>query len=223
MSVKTSTDGAVFIVQMTGKTLDRQTQRDLAAAWVAFEDNDAVKVAVLHGSDGFSVGHDVPELLAAGDPAASQPEAGMFPMVISKPVIAAIEGQCYGLGLELALACDLRVAAEGALIGLPDAHLPVSYRVASVLLPRSMFLGKSLEVLFNGTVLDAHTALSQRLVNSVAGSGGALAAAVASAKEMASHFGTVEAFRKHEIWGMSGQTVPYAMTVARGMGPAVFR
>ena len=224
MAVKTTTDGPVCIIEMSGDRLDRQTQRDLAAAWIAFEDNEALKVAVLHGASGFSVGHDVQELVSGkGDAASPIPEPGMFPMGISKPVIAAIEGQCYGLGFELALTCDLRVAADGALLGIPDLNLPVPYRIASVMLPRLMFLGKSLELMFNGTVLSAEEARAQRLVNLVAAKGQALSSAVAAAKQMAAHFGTTEAFRKQEIWSLTGQSIPYAMTVARGIGPAVFR
>ena len=135
-------EGPVLVVQLerpeSGNALNRELQRELLAAWEHLEAEDRLLVCVIHGSGGvFSVGHDVPELLnAADDSSMAAPLDGLFPYTLSKPVIAAVEGRCYGLGFELALACDLRISAEDARFGFPDTDLPVSYRLASVLLPR---------------------------------------------------------------------------------------
>ncbi|MFA7248179.1 MAG: enoyl-CoA hydratase/isomerase family protein [Dehalococcoidia bacterium] len=225
----TRTEGSVLVVELQraerGNALNRQLQRELSAAWQDFEDRDELKVAVLAGSpDVFSIGHDVAELASGtGEDASPVPDPGIFPMSLSKPVIAAVEGPCYGLGFELALACDLRVAGEDAIFGIPDLDLAAPYRVASVLLPRMTFMGQSAELMFSGKTLDARTANARRLVNTVTPKGQALATAVSAATSMVQHFGDAGAFRKREIWGLSGVPLPYAMTVVRETGPGAFR
>ena len=136
-------------------------------------------------ANNFSVGHDVPELLNASDDSSlATPLEGLFPYTLSKPVLAAVEGRCYGLGFELALACDLRIAAEDARLGFPDTNLPVSYRLASVLLPRMTNVGIGLDLLLTGEVMDAAKMQQMRLVSQVAPPGQALAQAVETAQEM---------------------------------------
>lgn len=227
--VTTTTRGNVLVVELArpdqGNALSRALQRELAAAWQEFEDRDEVKVAVLHGSaQVFSVGHDRDELATGqGDEASPIPDSGIFPLWLAKPVIAAIEGPCHGLGFELALACDLRIAGESATFGLPDRNLAVPYRVASVLLPRMTFLGQSLDLLFSGKAMGAEAMQAQRLVNIVVPDGQTLAEAVKTATAMGQHFTSTAAFRKRDVWGLSGLPLPYAMSVVRETGPGAFR
>lgn len=212
-------EGNVLVVELTraaqGNALNRDLQQQLAATWQAFEEDDKLRVAVLQGAPNvFSVGHDVQEL--AGDAAASPlPELELFPLHIGKPVIAAIEGPCYGLGFELALSCDLRVAGEGARFGLADPNLYVPYRVATVLLPRMTFMGESLELILSGRILDAAQMSEARLLSEVTPKGGAAAAAMNMARGMAQRFTGAGAFRKRNIWSLSGLSVPAAMSLAR--------
>lgn len=226
--VTTKTEGNVLIVELqrpqAGNALNRALQQELSAAWEEFESRDDLRVAVLHGAGGvFSVGHDVQELATAqGEAASPVPDPGIFTMRLSKPVIAAIEGPCYGLGFELALACDLRVAGEGAGLGVPDRALPVAYRIASVLLPRMTFMGRCEDLLFSGRIVDATEARALRLVNVIAPKGQALASATAAAQDMARRFPDAGAFQKQAIWGLSGLSVPHAMSVVRGAGPGAF-
>ena len=223
--VTTKRDGNVLVVEVArpekGNALSRAAQQELSKAWEEFEENDDLKVAVLHGAGGvFSIGHDVEELAKGQGASASPiPEAGIFPMSLQKPVIAAVEGPCYGLGFELALSCDLRIAAEGAKFGIPDLKLPVAYRVASVLLPRMTFMGLSIDLINTGRVLDAKQAQANRLVNKVVPKGQALAEATTAAKAMATRFADVNAAQKRQIWGLSGLPLPYAMSLARDTGP----
>lgn len=223
--VTTKRDGKVLVVEFArpdkGNALSRQLQQDLALVWEEFDDDDVMSIAVLHGADGvFSIGHDVEELASgSGEGASPIPEAGIFPMSLRKPVIAAIEGPCYGLGFELALACDLRIAGAGAKFGIPDLKLPVAYRVASVLLPRMTFLGLSFDLINTGRVLDANQAYANRLVNTVVSNGQALAEATNAAKGMAERFSDTNAEEKRHIWGLSGLPIPYAMSLARETGP----
>jgi len=214
-----SIDGDVLVIELArasaGNALDRALQAELIDAWQKFEDDDALRVAVLRGSsEVFSIGHDVAEL--AADPARSPvPDDALFPLTLAKPVIAAIEGPCYGLGFELALACDLRVAGAGAKFGFADPNLFVPYRVASVLLPRMTFLGRGLELIFSGRILDMQQMADFGLLNRAAATGAAAATALATAKSMARRFPQARAFRKQDIWNLSGLPLPAAMRLAR--------
>jgi enoyl-CoA hydratase len=213
------TEGNVLIVELTradkGNALNRELQQQLAQAWQEFDDTDNLRVAVLQGAANvFSIGHDVQEL--ASDTAISPvPDNALFPLHISKPVIAAIEGPCYGLGFELALSCDLRFAGEGALFGLADPHLFVPYRLATVLLPRMTFLGESLDLILSGRILSATEMSEARLVSDVTAKGGAAAAATTAAHGMAGRFPKAQHFRKRNIWSLSGMPLPAAMNLAR--------
>lgn len=218
-SLVTRTDGNVLVVELAradkGNALNRELQQQLANIWRAFEEDDNLRVAVLQGAGGvFSIGHDVAEL--AGDASLSPlADFAMFPLHIGKPVIAAVEGPCYGLGFELALSCDLRVAGEGAAFGLADSNLYVPYRVASVLLPRMTFMGTSQALLLSGRILGAAEMLEVRLVSEVTAKGGAGVAALQTARAMAQRFANAQDFRKRQIWSLSGLPLPAAMSLAR--------
>ena len=213
------TEGNVLVVELNragrGNALNRALQQELAQIWQEFEDTDNLRVAVLQGAaDVFSIGHDVQEL--ASDASMSPvPEDALFPLAISKPVIAAIEGPCYGLGFELALGCDLRIAGAGSMFGFADPNLFVPYRLATVLLPRMTVLGKSLELILAGRILSAAQMSEARLVSQVAAKGEAAATALAAARGMAQRFPSARAFRKRSIWSLSGMPLPAAMSLAR--------
>ncbi|MBI4312383.1 MAG: enoyl-CoA hydratase/isomerase family protein [Chloroflexi bacterium] len=213
--------GSVLIVELKrpkeGNALNRRLQKELAQTWEELEDTDDLLVGVVHGGPTvFSIGHDREELLhGQGEAASPIPEDGMFPLNLRKPVIAAIEGPCYGLGFELALSCDLRVAGEGSLLGMPDHNLFVPYRMASVLLPRMTFAGLGLQMLLAGRTLNAEEARQRRLVNQVAAGGQALATATAAATAMARKFGSADAFKKRLIWRLSAEPAPEAQAMVR--------
>jgi enoyl-CoA hydratase/carnithine racemase len=197
--------------------LNRVLQRELAEAWETLENDDVLHVAVLQGAPHvFSIGHDVVELAAEAAGLAVSDES-LFPLHLSKPVIAVVEGPCYGLGFELALACDLRVAGEQAQFGFADPHLFVPYRVASVLLPRMTFLGKSLELIFSGRILGAAEMREAGLVSELAPAGAAAARAIGLAHAMIGRFAGARDFRKQAIWGLSGIPLPAAMRIARSV------
>ena len=214
-------EGPVLVIRLerpeSGNALNRQLQREVLAAWEHLEAEDGLLVGVIHGSANvFSVGHDVPELLdAADDSSLASPLNGLFPYTLSKPVIAAVEGQCYGLGFELALGCDLRIAAEDARFGFPDTNLPVSYRLASVLLPRMTNVGIGLDLLLTGEVMDARKMQQMRLISRVAAPGEALSQALETAGEMARRFKSAGAFKKQQIWQFSGLPPITALNLAR--------
>ena len=217
----TRTEGRVLVVEMArpqeGNALNRELQTELASTWRQLEANEELHAGVLHGVGRvFSVGHDVNELASgSGDQADPAPADGLFPHSLSKPVIAAVEGACFGLGFELAMACDLRAAGEDARFGFPDTNLYVSYRLASALLPRLTNLGASLDLLLTGNLMSASRLEQLRLVNRVTPPGQALNAAMGLAQDMVEHFGSATAFRKEQIWQFSGLPLPTALSLAR--------
>jgi enoyl-CoA hydratase len=93
------------------------------------------------------------------------------------PVIAAVHGACLGAGFELALACDLRVAAANAMFGLPEVRVGVPSVIQAALLPPLIGPGRAAEMLLLGTSVSAPQALQWGLVNRVV-EAGALDAAV---------------------------------------------
>ena len=88
------------------------------------------------------------------------------------PVIAAVNGACLGAGFELALACDLRVAAAGAVFGLPEVRVGVPSVIQAALLPPLIGPGRAAEMLLLGTSVAAAQALEWGLVNRVVDAGG---------------------------------------------------
>ncbi len=83
------------------------------------------------------------------------------------PVIAAVNGPALGAGFELALACDLRLAARGATFGLPEVRVGVPSVIQAALLPVLVAPGRAAELLLLGEAVDAATALEWGLVNRV--------------------------------------------------------
>ena len=122
---------------------------------------------VLHGLDAASARALITDLCAAIDAVHRAPF----------PVLAAVHGACLGAGFELALACDLRVAAANASFGLPEVRVGVPSVIQAALLPPLIGPGRAAEMLLLGTPVDATRALGWGLVNRVV-EPGALTAAV---------------------------------------------
>ena len=193
-TVRVERDGPVTVVTIDRPRLrnavDAPTAAALADAFRAFDGDDAASVAVLTGAGGaFCAGADL-KAIAAGQPlrVAADGDAPMGPtrLRLSKPVIAAIEGPAVAGGLELALWCDLRVAAEGAVLGVLSRRLGVPLvDLGTVRLPRLIGHGRAMDLLLTGRAVGAAEALAIGLVNRVVPDGQARAAAVALAAELA--------------------------------------
>jgi enoyl-CoA hydratase/carnithine racemase len=83
------------------------------------------------------------------------------------PVIAAVHGACLGAGLEIALACDVRLAASDASFGLPEVRVGVPSVIEAALLPAIVGPGRAAELLLTGDAIDAERARAWGLVNRV--------------------------------------------------------
>jgi enoyl-CoA hydratase/carnithine racemase len=149
---------------------DFETYGRLAEIWNEFRDDADLRVAILTGSGerAFCAGSDVKSnyVEARGADPASSP----FPIMLEleKPIIAAINGHANGGGLEQALACDIRVAAEHAQFGLGEVRLGwLPGGGGTQRLPRLIPLGRALEMLYTGNRIDAREALRLGLVDHV--------------------------------------------------------
>ena len=173
--------------------VDGPMARELLDAFERFEAHDALRVAVLHGAgEDFCAGAD---LSAVSDPsrahaldARGEGPGPMGPtrMMLSKPMIAAIEGHAVAGGLELALLADLRVAARDAVFGVFCRRFGVPLiDGGTVRLPRIVGLGRALDLILTGRAVGAEEALAMGLANRVVDPGHALATAIALAHEIA--------------------------------------
>jgi enoyl-CoA hydratase len=147
----------------------------LHAAFDRAEADDGVKVVVLTGAGerAFSAGYDLSAEAAHSDiPAhewhevlATDIDATMRVWAFPKPTIAAVRGYCLAGGCELAMACDLIIAGEGASFGEPE----IRYGSGPVTLLMPFILGqkKTNELLFTGDVMDAGAALRAGMINRV--------------------------------------------------------
>jgi 2-(1,2-epoxy-1,2-dihydrophenyl)acetyl-CoA isomerase len=144
-------------------------------------DDEAVRVVILTGTgSAFCAGVDLDVFRAhmAGQQASPGPKLGQEAFVRTwplelveypKPVIAAINGAAYGVGVTMTLGCDVRIAARGAVLGLNFVRLGVLPGLGSTYhLPRLVGIGKALELVLSGAKLSAQEAfdigLVQRLV-----------------------------------------------------------
>ncbi|GMV46821.1 MAG: enoyl-CoA hydratase [Pseudomonadota bacterium] len=190
-------DERVAVITLTRperrNAVDAATAADLLAAFEAFAADASLHVAVLTGTGGhFCAGAD---LEALGDPARRNRLAadgsgpgpmGPTRMTFGKPVIAAVEGYAVAGGLELALMCDLRVAARGAVFGVFCRRFGVPLiDGGTVRLPRVVGMGRALDMILTGRAVGADEALGFGLVNRVVDDGAALAEALALAAQIA--------------------------------------
>jgi len=187
-------DGPVTVV-----TIDRPERRNavdgptaaaLADAFRAFDADPGAAVAVLTGAGGaFCAGADL-KAIADGEPLRVAPDGdgpmGPTRLRLSKPVLAAIEGPAVAGGLELALWCDLRLAAEHAVLGVFSRRAGVPLiDLGTIRLPRLVGHGRAMDLILTGRGVGAAEALAIGLVDRVVPDGTARRAAVALAGELA--------------------------------------
>jgi enoyl-CoA hydratase len=172
--------------------VDRPTADALVAAFTAFDADDSAAVAVLTGAGGtFCSGADLGAILdgRGNRVVEDQTEDGpMGPtrMQLSKPVVAAIEGHAVAGGIELALWCDLRVAATDAVLGVYCRRWGVPLvDGGAVRLPRLIGQSRALDLILTGRGVSGDEALAMGLVNRLCAPGEALTAAVELAGQIA--------------------------------------
>jgi enoyl-CoA hydratase len=183
-AVLTEADGGVLLI-----TLNRPDARNainaalaagVAAALDRLDGDDDLKVGILTGAGrGFSAGMDLKAFVAGESPhVEGRGLAGITQAPPRKPIIAAIEGFAVAGGLEVALACDLIVAARGTKLGLPEAKRSLVAAAGGLLrLPRRMPYHLAMEMALTGDLISAERAHEVGIVNRLAEPGAALEAA----------------------------------------------
>jgi enoyl-CoA hydratase len=197
MTVHFERDGAIAVVTLdrpeVRNAIDGPTGKALADAMRRFEADDALAVAVVTGADGtFCAGNDLKSMREPGAPRAPRvaPDGdgpvGPTRMLLSKPVIAAVAGHAVAGGLELALWCDLRVAAEDAVFGVYCRRWGIPLMDGgTVRLARMIGHSFALDMLLSGRGVSGEEALRMGLANRLVPKGEALPRARALAREIA--------------------------------------
>src|SRR4051812_14412097 len=159
------------------------------AALDELDSADDLSVGVIAGEGkGFSSGMDLKAFATGERPWAARGFAGIVQKPAEKPLIAAIEGFAVAGGLEIALACDLIVAAEGAKLGVPEAKRGlVAAGGALRQLPRRLPAAIAMELALTGETITAERGAELGLVNRLADPGKALDVALGLAEEVAAN------------------------------------
>ncbi|MGD9879950.1 MAG: crotonase/enoyl-CoA hydratase family protein [Reyranella sp.] len=193
-TVHTETDGPVSIIMIdrpaSRNAIDAPTALALATAFRRFDVDATQHVAILTGAAGhFCAGYDLKQ--TASGYRGHRAETGDGPMGptrldLAKPVIAAIEGAAVAGGLELALWCDLRVAARNAVFGVYCRRFGVPLMdLGTVRLPRLIGHSRAMEMILTGRAVSGEEAERIGLANRLAAPGQALVTARQLAHELA--------------------------------------
>jgi enoyl-CoA hydratase len=186
--------GAVAVVTIdrpeVRNCVDRPTAAELAAAFRRFESEEDASVAVLTGAGGcFCAGADLKAVgEGRGNRVAPEGDGPMGPsrMWLEKPVLAAVEGYAVAGGLELAVWCDLRIAARDAVFGVFCRRWGVPLGDGGTIrLTRLIGQSHALDMILTGRGVSGEEARVMGLANRLVEPGGALEAAVALAEELA--------------------------------------
>jgi enoyl-CoA hydratase len=196
MAVSYDSDGPVVVVTIdrpeVANAIDRPTADALADAFRRFDADDEAAVAVLTGANGkFCAGADLKAMrqpdasrVTRVDPDGDGP-VGPTRMLLSKPVIAAVEGHAVAGGLELAVWCDLRVAADDAVFGVYCRRWGIPLMDGGTIrLARLIGHSHALDLILTGRGVSGEEAVRMGLANRLTPPGGSLDAAVALAREL---------------------------------------
>jgi len=188
-TIKVEQDGPACVVTMNRperrNAVSLKMMDELLAAAGAAEADPAQRAMIITGGESyFSAGADLNEALQVKGGDAGAKYFGSWHRLtrgletVDLPVIAAIEGFCVTGGLEMALACDIRVGAEGSSYGVTSSRIgTVAGAGGTQRLPRIVGPAKALEMLFSAESIDAAEAHRIGLINRLVPKGGALMAA----------------------------------------------
>jgi enoyl-CoA hydratase len=193
-NIRYESDGPVAIITIcrpeVRNAVDGETAVELAEAFRRFDKDKSASVAILTGQDGaFCAGADLKAASEGrGNRVDENGDGPMGPtrMLLSKPVIAAVEGHAVAGGLELAVWCDMRVAARDAVFGVFCRRWGVPLvDGGTIRLPRLIGHSQALDLILTGRPVGAEEALAMGLANRVVEPGKALEAAIDLAKQIA--------------------------------------
>jgi len=208
-------------------TINGELMQELAAALIDYRDDSEVWVAIITGAGerAFCAGADLGTSRTQSTAEFSPPPPGTaIPSIfhgtleIFKPLIAAINGYAVGGGLELALCCDIRIAAEHARLGLVEPRrglFPTGGGVTRI--TRTLPIGLAMELLLTADMFDASTALNWGLVNQVV----PLSELMSAAEKMAERIllAAPISVRKVKETALKGLEMPMALALRTDFGP----
>ena len=157
-------------------SIDPETRSELHEAWRRVREDDDIRVAILTGAGdrAFCTGSDLKKTMPPQESHAqrtfgtAQPDHLLEGLDTDKPLLCAINGYAVGGGLELALACDIRIAAESAKLGLSEARVgSIPGGGGTQTLPRAVGRAVAMQMLLTGDLVGAQEALRLGLVSEV--------------------------------------------------------
>jgi enoyl-CoA hydratase len=219
-AIRYETDNGIATVTLNRpdvhNAMNEAMRRDLWACFERLITEDAVRVVVVTGAGGkaFSAGADIREFTAPQVPTVFREHRRRveFRSLMERcpqPIIAAIGGHCFGGGLELALACDIRIAAADSRLGLTEVDLAIIPGGGGTQrLPRLVGRGKALELILSAARIDAAEALRIGLVERLVPAGESLKAAQEFAAVLAAKAPVALRYAKEAI--VKGLELPLA-------------
>lgn len=204
MITTTNPSPGVLMISIEGtrrrNALDLEGFQALAAAWGELERSDDARVGVVtgngtdfcSGADLVSIGPAIAQAVRAGQPAASVWNdihgAVLRQVALTKPVVSAIEGICFGAGMELVGATDIRIAGQSARFALPEVRQGVIASGGSLArLARQIAYAPAMEILLTGAEFGAARMAELAFVNEVVADGHAIQRALAIAQAIAAN------------------------------------
>jgi enoyl-CoA hydratase len=182
--------------------INRAAALGIAAAMDELDSNDDIRVAVITGAGGtFCAGMDLKAFVTGELPSIEgRSFAGITEAPPKKPLIAAVEGYALAGGLELAISCDLIIAADNAQFGIPEVKRGLAAAAGGLVkLPRQIPSRVAMELALTGDFISSQRALEVGLVNQVVEAGTALTAARAMAAKISSNGPLAVAISKQVI------------------------
>jgi enoyl-CoA hydratase len=206
--------------------LSAAVQADLIEELLGCAEDAGVRAVVLTGNGpAFCAGFDLKEIREADErgehfrPPMNRPNRSLFEVVTETPVpvIAALNGAAVAGGFELALACDLRIAAPGIPMGLPEATIGMGANFGSVVLPKRIPMGIALELLYTGEYVTSEVAERWGLVNRIVPADEVLSAALALADKIAAN--APISVRRMKETAVKGLELPLWQALRLDVGP----
>ena len=218
MTIRFECEGAVALLTIdrpkVHNALDFETSDALVDAWMRFRDDDGLRVAILTGAGerSFCAGADLrgvgdfyKQLTSAQRLRRSEQVPGLGGitknLTIDKPILAAVNGHCLAGGLEIALACDLRIASENASFGLPEVTRGILPGAGGTQrLPRLIGPERALDLILTGRRIDAREAERIGLVTRVVPAGELRDEALSLARAIAENAPLAVRAAKAAVW-----------------------
>ena len=207
--------------------VDGPTAEALHEAYLRFEADDEARALVVTGAGGisFCAGADLKATdTMAGRLMSEEGPMGFTRLAASKPTIAAISGFCLAGGLEIALWCDLRIATRSSRLGYPERRWGVPLIDGGTQrLPRIVGMGRALDLILTGRIIDAEEALAMGMLTEIVPEGAHLDRALELAQNLAAFpQSTMLADRRAAIEGF-GMPLADALALEASAGPEVFQ